>query len=303
MNRNVLAIAIALVLVQNSVNARTAPDRPDAEPEIPARLVETMPDIEARLAALNPADPAAYLDLGEEVAALGAIDLARRLFALAYESARLSGRDPSTQTSACIALADTARFERDRRWLWSIARLIEPRYNQPDWSRTTRRDVTPRAALRAATTLGLLRAGEGARARELLRDPAVRDVFTRYAGLLTGTGPGDVLSILDEQARRWPCPECHNERIVRTVRDGQNVDVRCFTCRGNPGWELGEQGFLATLRFESRVLSGVQRSWSAQLASDLGEPLRDPDPAAVCPAVGVDPSRSVYRDGAWVEPG
>ncbi len=295
---------LVIALTTAPLAARAPAPKPPPEPTPPGtnRLIGIMPDIEQRLAALEPGHPEAYLELGEEVLALGADDLARRLFALAYELARTGGQDPATQTSACIALADTARFERERRWLWSIARLIEPRYNMPDWGRTTRQDITPRAALRAATTLGLLRAGEGNRARELLRDPAVRDVFTRYAGLLTGTGPGDVLSILDEQADRWPCPECRNDRVVRTTRDGQTVSVRCFTCRGNPGWELGEQGFLSTLRFESRVLAGVQRSWGAQLAADLAEPLRDPDPAAVCPAVGIDPSRSVYRDGAWVKP-
>lgn len=264
------------------------------------------PEIAQRLAALAPAEPAEYLRLGEEILALGRSEadesLARRLFALAYEIARRAGDRPGVQASACIALADTARFERDRRWLWSIARLIDPRYSVPDWSRTVERDVSADAAFRAATVLGLLRAGEGMRARELLRDQSVRDVFIWYSGLLTGTGPGDVLSILDEQAERWPCPECRNDRVVRTTRDGQTVRVRCFTCRGNPGWTLSQAGLLATLRFESRVLAGVQRSWGAQLAADLGEPLRDPDPAAVGSALSVDTSLSVYRDGGWAAP-
>lgn len=300
----ITTIGLGLLAATAAAQPTTPADPAEPTRAYSATLAAAMPDIDARLTALDPAHPGAYLDLGEEIIAISGDDnpLARRLFALAYELARLAGDDPTTQTSACIALADTARFERDRRWLWSIARLVEPRYNQPDWSRTVQQEVTPEAAFRAATTLGLLRAGEGIRARELLRDDRVRDVFTRYGGLLTGTGPGDVLSILDEQARRWPCPECHNERVVRTTRDGQTVFARCFTCRGNPGWELNEQGFLATLRFESRVLMGVQRSWGAQLASDLGEPLRDPDPSAVAPAVGVDPSLSVYRGGAWTAP-
>jgi len=203
------------------------------------------------------------------------------------------------QASACIALADTARFERDRRWLWSIARLIDPRYGEPDWSRTVDRVVSDESAFRAATVLGLLRAGEGFRAKELLRDESVRSVFRWYSGLLTGTGPGNVLAVLDAEADRWPCPECRNERLART---GDGTKPRCFTCGGTPGWELGEAGLLAMLRFESRVLSGVMRSWGAQLAADLGEPLRDPDPAAVAGAMNVDTSKVLYRDGAWVEP-
>lgn len=260
-----------------------------------------------RLGELTPQHPEGYLLLGEEVLALARNDadtrLARRLFTLAYEHARRSGRGAGTQASACIALADTTRFERDRRWLWSIVRLIEPRFAEPDWSRTVERVVSDRAAFRAAETLGLLRAGLGLRAREALRDEQVREVFEWYAGLLTGTGPGDVLTELDNQAARWPCPECKNERVVRTPEGGlRGPRVRCFTCRGNPGWELDERGLLATLRFESRVLSGVQRSWGAQLAADLAEPLRDPDPEAVADAVGFDPDRSLYRDGRWVSP-
>jgi hypothetical protein len=200
-----------------------------------------------------------------------------------------------------VALADTTRFERDRRWLWSIVRLIDPRYAEPDWSRTVERVVSDEAAFRSAVALGFLRSGNGLRAREVLRDERVREVFDWYSGLLTGTGPGDVLTRMDIQAGRWPCPECKNERVVRTPEGGLNGPrVRCFTCRGNPGWELSERGLLATLRFESRVLSGVQRSWGAQLAADLAEPLRDPDPAAVADAVGFDPALCLYRDGRWV---
>lgn len=275
----------------------------DAPPPGPASTLEEFAD---RLAALTPHDPGAYLLLGEDILARASDDrdiaLARHLFALAFEHARIAGDRPGVQASACIALADTARFERDRRWLWSIARLIDPRYAAPDWSRTVDRVVTEEAALLAATTLGLIRAGEGVRARELLKDQRVREVFVWYSGLLTGAGPGDVLSLLDTQAARWPCPECRNARVVRSAPAPDAPTVRCHTCRGNPGWELTPSAMLATLRFESRVLAGVQRSWGAQLAADLGEPLRDPEPAAVVRALGVDPALSLFRDGAWVAP-
>ena len=260
-----------------------------------------------RLEALRPEQPEGYLLLGEEVLAVARadheIDLARQLFALAYEQARLAGDQPSIQTSACIALADTTRFERDRRWLWSIVRLIDPRYAEPDWSRTVERVVSDEAAYRSAVALGLLRSGHGLRAREALRDERVREVFDWYSGLLSGAGPGDVMTMLEGQAMRWPCPECKNDRVVRSPEGGlKGPRVRCFTCRGNPGWELRGNGLLATLRFEARVLSGVQRSWGAQLAADLGEPLRDPAPEAVADAVGVDASQSVFIDGAWRVP-
>lgn len=305
MNARSAAIGLALLVVCIAAPVRTAAAQTEGLGDSTnAPLTLEWAD---RLGALRPDEPGGYLRLGEEILTVGRGDetraLARRLFGLAYELARLEDDRPGVQASACIALADTARFERDRRWLWSIARLIDPRYGEPDWSRTVDRPVGDEEAFRAATVLGLLRAGEGSRAKELLRDESVRDVFRWYSGLLTGTGPGDVLSILDDEADRWPCPECRNERVVRSAAGVDAAKVRCFTCRGTPGWQLGQAGLLATLRFESRVLSGVQRSWGAQLAADLGEPLRDPDPAAVADAVGVDASLSVFRGGRWVAPG
>jgi hypothetical protein len=299
--RAVLLVALAFGSVasaQSSVPRRAGGDTGEATLDGAAR------SFAAELGSLPADDPARCLQLGEEILALarteGDRDTARRLFTIAYEGARTAGDRPGVQASACVALADTTRFERDRRWLWSIVRLIDPRYAEPDWSRTVERVVSDEAAFRSAVALGFLRSGNGLRAREVLRDERVREVFDWYSGLLTGTGPGDVLTRMDAQAERWPCPECKNERVVRTPEGGLNGPrVRCFTCRGNPGWELSERGLLATLRFESRVLSGVQRSWGAQLAADLGEPLRDPDPAAVADAVGYDPARRVLRDGVW----
>lgn len=293
--RRVIAALFVSVLVEVAAHAQDGP----ATTAVPEEFAE-------RLTALNPHEPGDYLILGEDILARASDDqeiaLARHLFALAFEHARLAGDRPGVQASACIALADTARFERDRRWLWSIARLIDPRYAAPDWSRSVDRVVTEDAALLAATTLGLIRAGEGVRARELLKDQRVREVFVWYSGLLTGAGPGDVLSLLDTQAARWPCPECRNARVVRSAPAPDAPTVRCHTCRGNPGWELTPSALLATLRFESRVLAGVQRSWGAQLAADLGEPLRDPDPGAVVRALGVDASLCLFRDGVWVSP-
>lgn len=305
MRTAIAAMVISTVMIAGASAVQpTDSDQGAAQSEAPEPVHG---GLRARLESLRPEDPEGYLLAGEEVLATERTQageaLARRLFTLAYEHARLAGDRPGVQTTACIALADTTRFERDRRWLWSIVRLIDPRYNEPDWSRTVERVVSDEAAFRSAVALGLLRSGHGLRAREALRDDGVREVFDWYSGLLTGAGPGDVMTMLEGQAERWPCPECRNDRVVRR-RDGglDGPRVRCFTCRGNPGWELGERGMLSTLRFESRVLAGVQRSWGAQLAADLGEPLRDPDPAAVADAVGVDTALCVFRDGAWAEP-
>ncbi len=274
-----------------------------------ATLAERLPGLADRLAALDPADPSGYLELGEEVAAEATTDaefnLAERLFVLAFELER-SGSDDGpgargvTRPAACFALAEITPSERRARWLRAIARVIDPRYAMPDWTGSVDRPLSRREAFRAAEAIGMVRSGDGARARDLLERPEVARIFDRYSALLTGAGPSEVLSELEAEAARWPCPECRNER-VSVKRLNQDVERSlCNYCGGNPGWALSRGGLIANLRFESAMLSGAQRSWGAQLAIDLGAPLRDPDPAEVAPTYRVDPTRPYWRDGRWI---
>jgi hypothetical protein len=66
--------------------------------------------------------------------------------------------------------------------------------------------------------------------------------------------------------------------------------------------KLTPEQWLAQIRLESLLLSGIHRSWGAQVASDLGEPLRDPDARELPGVLGVDAARTVWRNGAWARP-
>lgn len=304
-------VAIWLIATLSTAAAQPAP-RPATEPgdiATVSELAERLPDLPQRLTALDPSDPLEYLELGEEIAAEAATDaqfgLAERLFVLAFELERSErerspGSRGATRAAACFALADITPSERRARWLRAIARVIDPRYATPDWTGSVDRPLSRRDAFRAAEAIGLVRSGDGARARDLLDRPEVARIFDRYSALLTGAGPSEILSELRAEAARWPCPECRNER-VSVKRLNQDVERSlCNYCKGNPGWALSRGGLVANLRFESAMLSGVQRSWGAQLAIDLGAPLRDPDPADVAPTYRVDPTRPYWRDGRWV---
>jgi predicted GH43/DUF377 family glycosyl hydrolase len=54
------------------------------------------------------------------------------------------------------------------------------------------------------------------------------------------------------------------------------------------------------LRLEVALLSGAERPWSAELRLGGGGPLVEVDPGQLAETLGVDPGRSIYRDGRWV---
>lgn len=268
------------------------------------RGIDRVPDLDARLGSLTPDKPEAYFLLGEEVAAEAddpeAVGLARTLYVLAFELDRRSGLRTGVAPSACLALADLARLEEDRRWLASLAHAIDHRYARPSWGMVGE-VATPDQALAAATVLGYLRAGETNAALRRLDEPGVRELLERYELLLSPTNEPGAFERLLRRAAEWPCRECANERIVmRHGPDGVEAEL-CPTCLGNPGPALSDEELIGHLRLESLLLDGIHRSWAAQAASDLGAPLRDPDPEQLAPTFGVDPDRPYRRAGAWVD--
>ncbi len=260
-----------------------------------------------RLAALTPDDPAEYFALAEEMAALAEdadrrdrelLATARRLFVLAFELGR-AREDSGLSASACIGLAALATDERERRWLRALAAAMDPRHGTPDWSRVDPGAPSPRIALRAAETIGHVRAGNGRTALALLDDPSVLAALSRYDRLLHPFGARGGLFDLQREARLWPCPECRNTRLSRDARGGGAL---CGTCKGDPGPEMTPDRYVAHLRTEFALLNAEHATWSSQLATDGGTPLRDPDPEELASAMRIDPSRTVFHDGRWVRP-
>lgn len=299
--------------------AETQPEddqpRQEAEPssETEANPWRTAMDrvvnLRERLSALDGTDPMAYLKLAEEVSSeTGAPedrDLARQLYAIAYHLERSTRARPEVMAGACLGLAAIEPTDDGAAWMVAVASLLDPRSSLGRRAGIAGVAVPPDVALDAANALGLARSGEGRRAGRLYERPAVRQVFERYGTLLGGSGGLSGLSRFERALRDWPDLECGGSRVItRRGEDGVETLI-CPTCRGNPGPPLSEQEFLNHLRFESRLLRGIQQSWGAQIAADGGAPLLDPDPDRVPELLearyGVQASRRLWRDGRWIE--
>lgn len=278
----------------------SSPARAEAVREVDPQSLWTV-----RLEMLDPSEPSAYFRLAEEVAesATGprGLALARRLYVLAFERSRAMG-DAQRAASAAVALADLAPVDERRRSLVALARTLDPRYARPDWSPAPELVAGSDAAHTAAMVLGVHRAGYGRAALRLLREPGVRTILERFDPLMSPVGAPGTLAELERQGMLWPCPECSNELVV-PVPGSRPPDKRaCATCLGSPGPNPTLTQLVGSLRLELRLLDGIGRSWAAQVVSDFGAPLYDPDPDEVAPAFGVDVRLTVFRDGAWRNP-
>ncbi|MDX2132512.1 MAG: hypothetical protein SFY69_10730 [Planctomycetota bacterium] len=294
---------VPAVILAAAVAAHAQP-APPTPPEAAGQAIPPAEPIERRLSdrllALAPTDPEAYLLLGEEAAAeapdADSRELATTLLVLAFETGRAAPGSGWISAAACLALADLTRDEGERRWLVALARTFDPRHAPPPWMQAGPPTAVESDEYQAVLFLGLVRSGEGLRARQLLARPAVRASLDRYDTLLRRLGAGSVSS-LSREAERWPCPECGNDRLLKRGRADPRI---CFHCAGNPGPRLTRAELLAHLRFESWVLEGTQRSWAAQVVTDAGAPLHDPTPDGVARVFEVDPRAVYWRDGRWV---
>lgn len=274
------------------------------QPSSPAPLPTWLTD---RLAELRPAEPQGYFLLGEEVADAASADpallpTARTLFVLSLELDRRRGGS-ALASSACLALADLERKDSDRRWLRALASSLDRRYAATDWSVSAGRTAPDETAYKAASTLGLVRAGEGKMAEKLFNEAGVASMLTEFERMIGTTEATGALHRLSKAMQVWPCPECGNERILWGPGESGPQARLCPSCGGNPGPRMSEEEFIAQLRFEAMLLSGIQRSWAAQVVTDQGAPLRDPDPSELAPIYSVDPSRTLWRHGRWTAPG
>lgn len=272
--------------------------------------MDRIPDLRKRLTRLDASDAMAYIELAEEVSSETSSpqdrDLSRHLYAVAYDLERSTRSRPEVMAGACLGLASLEASDEGSAWLYAVAGLVDPRATRGEGAGVTTLAVSPEVAVAAANALGLARSGEGRRAGRIYEDPAVKQVFERYGRLLGGSGGLSGLSRFERSLRDWPDLDCGGSRVItRRGEDGVETHL-CPICRGNPGPPMSEQEFLDHLRFESRLLRGIHQSWGAQIAADGGAPLLDPDPDRVPELLlaryGVDTTRRLWRDGAWIEP-
>jgi hypothetical protein len=264
-------------------------------------------EIKIEMQSLDGSNAQRYFDLGEELAEIHVTfadaKLAQALLVHAFELDRLAPRSTDQRVAlapaACVLLTKVSPA-RDREWLLSVAATLDNRYaamaKDGDVS-----SVSPTVALQVASLLGAVRAGDGVTARGLAGKPGVVATLNKYERLLTGGQPGGASRIVDA-AGRWPCSNCLNERyIVKAKTPAAAAEARvCPVCKGRPGLALTETELINQLRLESRLLSGIQSSWSAIVMADGDTPLRDPDPKGLARALGVDLARPFFRDGVWM---
>ncbi|MEZ6242825.1 MAG: hypothetical protein R3B57_07250 [Phycisphaerales bacterium] len=286
MRRATSIFFLTLSLVAIGLGAQPAEPSGDTTRRDP---MASIPRLDERLTALDPAHPEGYFELGEEVAAQGGRELATQLHALALAIALETG-DTALAAGACIALADLAGSDQDRRWLTAVARALDDRFAPPSWSEA----VSPRvgsAAERAAEVFEFVRAGDGYEARTRLDDPEIRAAIERALG-------AGWIDRLRKDAEAWPCSECRNRRFVpdRNATAGERL---CSVCGGDPGPALDRVQLLEYLSAEAQLLGVERRSWAALLLTGGDEPLRDPDPTEVAPRVGVNPKARYWRSGRW----
>lgn len=293
-------LASSLVAAQPASNPATAATTPSAER--PKPLAERLA---ARLEALSPDDPQAYLLLAEEVLDASAspadVRLAVDLFARAFELARAKPGDRAIAAGACLGLAEATGVQRDRQWYEALATLVDPTgSSSPAWLRKPPPTSVDAMPFRVAVLLGQVRAGEGVIARQMLAKPEIMQALRAIEPLMRRGGVPGGVSWLEREAAAWPCRECASKGAARRGGGSQPEYRACPVCAGTPGPALQAPELMAQVRLESWLLQGEQRSWAAQLAVDDGAPLADPDPAAVCARAGVDASRMYWRHGRWV---
>jgi hypothetical protein len=222
----------------------------------------------ARLEALSPRDPSAYLDLAEEIADAnddaGLREVAAQLFGLA------GALDPQgLGRSASLALADMEGDDLPRRRLLALAAILgRGRPLDAIDSPAGPGELSGEAALAVSEAFSHFRQGRGSRALALLEaDGAMRAFLMCERAVPNGT--------------------------ARFLED-------CKHYQGNRRPQLAPGDVTDMLWLESALLAGADRSWSGELLLTRGQPLIEVNPDRLDRAFGVDASRPCWRDGRWV---
>ncbi len=295
MRHRALALILALVCGRASL-AQDQPPAPDAATTYAARL-----------AALDPASPSAYLELAEEIADArrdpSGRKLATELYVLAYSLDLRNGDSNPAAASACLGLAAHPGSARYAPWLRALTQRLSPATPRPEWGRSPGSGGGDSLAYQLALLLGYARFGEGGFARQLLARTDLSSALDTIDRLLVQLGVLDGATGVRREASRWPCPDCGNDRVIRRAQTSPPTWRFCTLCGGLPGERISNAELLAYLRAESFLLEGVQKSWAAQITTDQGAPLIDPDPDSLPSVFGIDPARTAFKDGRWVKPG
>ncbi len=228
-----------------------------------------------RLEGLTPDAPLAYFELAEEIAdAAGSEsdqDTARHLFALAGVLS-----PDGLGASAALALADLEASPTRAQQYRGLAALLAPPESAFFTSLfgTARRDVDattdPVRARALVDAFSFYRRGHGRRAlRALQRADAVETLHT-----LDPIFPGGTHRFL---------------QIAQTIHPGARPT-------------LSDDDLTRLLQIELALLAPDKVPWSVDLTWSRRAPLLEFNPGRLEETFGVDPDRTIYREGRWVSP-
>ena len=144
--RSLASILIAVLLSSTTLAQDFAPPVQEPEPEPDPQPVEPepepaappmrtamdrVPELRERLAALDASDAMVYIELAEEVSSETGSpqdrDLARHLYAVAYDLERNTRSRPEVMAGACLGLASLEASDEGSAWLYAVAGLVDPR--------------------------------------------------------------------------------------------------------------------------------------------------------------------------------
>ncbi|MEO1585561.1 MAG: hypothetical protein AAFR96_13445, partial [Planctomycetota bacterium] len=204
--------------------------------------------------------------------------------------------------SACLLLAQVSRNEPRQRWLRAVAAVLDDRYATVNPGGGPLDDFPASARLAAAEFIGLTLAGRGALARRKLDEPGVEGVLAAVSDAVVLGRPAPPVSRLVSEAGLWPCRQCSNAREVPDPADPESTIMLCPTCLGDPGPRLTAAERMTYVARDAMLLDAEGATWSTEHALMQTGPLQDPDPQAVPSTYGVDPKRTLFRNGQWVAP-
>jgi len=257
----------------------------------------------APLTALDPAKPDEYLRLAEDVFDFDqsptGVTLSTQLLVRAYWIDLHDGGDTQIAASSCLALAALPGSTHVESSLKALAQRLSPHAASVIKKSSSKQPRFESAGYQIASILGMIRAGDGGWANQLISRPEVAAALEAVDSLLRRLGVSGGAEEIRREAKRWPCPTCSNERIVRRSSGAEASWRICSNCGGLPGLRLSDAQLISHLRAESLLLEGAQRSWAAQIVADQGVPLIDPDPTTLPLIFGIDPSRLLFREGTW----
>ncbi|MGJ8635735.1 MAG: hypothetical protein ACSHX5_02690 [Phycisphaerales bacterium] len=256
--------------------------------------------LEDRLAVLHPSRSAEYLRLGEELLLFTNDEQSSRLgVELLVRAVVLGERNNqlSVASSACIALSDLATDDRDRRWMWDLAYLIDPT-REGEWIQAQKDRVQTQVDEDAERCLYAIRYHQQPSGEELFHDPDVRERILQ-AGEAAGVSRGELLGLLEREIELGKSDTCRG-RLYIAERGAPGRRLTCPDHLRALGMLSNDEDLRVFLRVEMS-LSGIQTdSWAGAVSMAKDRAVKLPSVADLAARLGVRSDEVFYREGRWV---